>query len=59
MTVRELSEYLKQFDPDREVWVIYDTIAAYPADFMPATDAQATAYHSEGVHPGDLIMEVG
>ena len=59
MKVRELCEYLKQFDPEREIWVTYDGIAAYEPDFKPATGAQATAWHGEGVHPGDLIMEVG
>ena len=59
MTVRELSEYLKQFDPEREIWVIYDGYAAFEPDFRPATGDQATTWHGDGVHPGDLIMEVG
>lgn len=59
MKIQELIDYLRQFDPEREVWVTYDGIAAYEPDFRPATGAQATAWHSEGVHPGDLIMEVG
>lgn len=59
MTVRELCEYLKQFDPEREIWVTYDNIAAFEPEFKPADDRQVMMYHSDGVHPGDLIMEVG
>ena len=59
MTVGELITYLGQFDPKREVWVIYDTFCAYPADFAPVPDNVLNVVHRDGVHPGDLIMEVG
>lgn len=59
MKIRELVEYLRQFDPEKEVWVIYESWVAYPAEFTPADADAATKFNSDGVHQGDLIMEVG
>lgn len=64
MKVRQLIELLRQFDPERNVWIIYDTFEAFPADgFAPISkrDADAAVDYCEDEQPkaGDIAMIVG
>lgn len=60
MKVRELIEHLKTLDPERNVWVVYDTFAYYQPDFSDvATRVDEQVGRRAGVQKGDYIMEVG
>ena len=59
MTAGELITYLKQFDQDRKVFVIYDWCAVYPANFYPFTEQEARSWSEDGISAGDLVMKVG
>ena len=53
MKAGKLIELLKQFDPEVNVWVVYEGVDAHPAKFVPAGVEEAA---DAGVEPGDLIM---
>lgn len=60
MKVRELIEHLKTLDPERNVWVVYDTFMYYQPDFSDvAGSADAQFGRRAGVQEGDYKMEVG
>lgn len=64
MKVKQLIELLRQFDPERNVWVIYDTFQAFPADdFAPIgkRDADKAENYDGDEQPaaGDIAMIVG
>lgn len=65
MTIRELINQLKKFDPEKKVWVLYDDFDLYEASFGP-TDPDYLREHTLMEHDdiqrvsfGDLLMEVG
>lgn len=63
MKVRELIEHLQALDPERNVWVIYDTYMAYEPDFSEIiTEVDALYFNRKGtvqMQKGDHKMEVG
>lgn len=63
MKVRELIEHLQTLDPERNVWVIYDTYMAYEPDFSEIiTEVDAMYFSRKYTVPpqkGDYKMEVG
>ena len=65
MTIKELIDYLSQFDPEKKVWVIYDSGDLFEPCFQP-TSRNYIKNHTmldredrEQVATGDLLMEVG
>jgi hypothetical protein len=63
MTVRELIEHLQTLDPERNVWVIYDTYMVYEPDFSEIVTKMDALYFSQKctaqMQKGDYKMEVG
>lgn len=59
MKAGELATYLKQFDPDTEMYVIYDGCDAYPVYFGPMPEKDAREWAEDGLKPGDLVMYAG
>ena len=63
MKVKELIQLLRQFDPERNVWVIYDSFEAFPASFAPMSkeEAQLPTCYWEETQPaaGDLATYAG
>ncbi len=60
MTVQELIDQLKCLDPNRNVWIIYDSFANFEPDFFAIADEQLAGRRgSWDVKTGDYIMEVG
>ena len=60
MKVRELIEHLKTLDPERNVWVVYDSFVFYQPDFSDvASGVDEQVGRRAGVQKGDYIMEVG
>jgi len=50
MTVSELCKYLSQFDPDTNVWIVYDSFGVHAPEFVPADRP-----HGDEIKPGDLV----
>ena len=60
MTVQELIGQLKRLDPDKNIWIIYDSFIEYEPDFLSVADEKlASRNRIWGVKPGDYIQEVG
>lgn len=61
MTIKELIEHLQDLDPDRNVWVIYDTFFAYKPDFSETMDEADCLCidNRRDLKKGDYKMEVG
>lgn len=61
MKVRELIEQLQQLDPERNVWIFYDTpCAALEPHFGGIADEEHVGYFGDrGVAVGDYYDEVG
>lgn len=62
MTVKQLIDYLSQFDPDANVWVIYDCFYLFPPKFEPydpKKEGLVTKEQMDYIRPGDLIDWVG
>ena len=59
MTVRELIEHLQTLDPERNVWVIYDSFMTYEPDFSATITEEEAMYLDSRVSEGDYKMEVG
>lgn len=60
MKVRELIEHLQTLDPERNVWVVYDTFMFYQPDFSDVADRDDAQFGRKvGVQEGDYKMEVG
>ena len=63
MTVRELIEQLQTLDPERNVWIIYDTFMAYEPNFSETITEVDAMYFSRNctaqMQKGDYKMEVG
>ncbi len=60
MTVQELIDQLKRLDPNRNIWIIYDSFIEYEPDILSVADEKlADRRGSWDVKPGDYIMEVG
>lgn len=60
MTVQELIDQLKCLDPDRNVWIIYDSFIEFEPNFLEIADEEmADRSGSWDVKPGDYIQEVG
>lgn len=60
MTVQELIDQLKCLDPNRNVWIIYDSFIDYEPNFIAIADEKLAGRRgSWGVKPGDYVQEVG
>lgn len=60
MTVQELIDQLKSLDPDKNIWIIYDSFIEYEPDFLSVADEKLAGRNRIwGVKPGDYIQEVG
>lgn len=64
-TIKELIQYLQQFDPEKKVWVVYDSCDLFEPEFRPI-DPDYMKEHTllskddrNRVSFGDLLMEVG
>ena len=63
-TIKELIDYLSQFDPEKKVWVLYDQSTLYEASFRPTCPEYMESLLLDDkdvakVSFGDLLMEVG
>ena len=60
MTVQELIDQLKCLDPNRNVWIIYDSFIDYEPNFIAIADEKLAGRRgSWDVKPGDYVLEVG
>lgn len=60
MTVQELIDQLKSLDPDKNIWIIYDSFIEFEPNFLAIADEKlADRRGSWDVKPGDYIQEVG
>ena len=60
MTVQELIDQLKTLDPDKNIWIIYDSFIEFEPNFLAIADEKLADRHgSWDVKPGDYIQEVG
>ena len=58
MTVGELTNILKQFDPNANVWIVYDCFDFGPPKFMPYDPIKDVLFSKEeldNIQPGDLV----
>ena len=58
MTVQELIDQLKQLDPNRNVWTIYDSFFAFEPNFLSIAD-ESVVRRTDGVKVGDYYDEFG
>ena len=62
MKVKDYIEQLQQLDPERDIWVIYDSFSAFtPEVEVVSEDTGAFEYINKrnGVHIGDYAIVVG